>query len=865
MNMTRRLQDTMDKVGRGQASIDDVIDELHRGLQADGYEVSREAVRETILGDRGKLDQIHQRRDQRRQNTQQRQQQRRQESRQQKSEQLDLFGGMDPKTKGIVENDMKRREMIPGEPTAKGQKRGWYDMAIEDPVYREMGVIAGWALIKLPKALGLGAKDFGQFVWDQIKTVDASDEYYPGARTFGGERTYKALEGGVKRDYKNWKFFFGQERGKAVGAMLKARREYGEESEAFKRASRRIVMLDRMNALRGGPGLSQLIMDDFMTRYGSWEKFLDTLENRPDQIITDLAMLPWLKGTKVGRILQRADMENLPETLGMARRALLNPDAGGGQTIDDISVAGAVESLRTRADGLMFNTDMLNDFIITARGNRITDAALVQILTDPLFTPDVMDAHLNSMAQYALLDPTLLPTGISLRDLSSRPVRALGHAVEMVEHYRQNINPDTLVEYEDLARIHANAGHSHMGDHVNFLMSDELTQSALEGRLAELQGMDAWTPNQSVLSAIESYRAFRPDINDDPALLDYFARLTAEYGVPKASILRFLLDPNMTRAKINDAMEGIIAGQGLIAGAYRGTEIGRSYIEGIKPLVLDLNPNVTGGRLDHFLRMLDYVNEGDPGRIDYGDVLEVLADGNLNDSLLDYNARSLRDFGSLDELMVPWASSDTPDWAVPPAQRAPDADITGADDAPKVHGEGDLELTPEQKQEVDDFLAEMTKTLAENGVIKESDITPGGEFWNMFQEWKKDRYKLKPVEEIGAGERFPKPTTEKIAMPENQFDEQISDDFYKNSQIKPSANVSKTFDEYTIKNAIKMIEYNRSRAKEGYGDLQSPKARSEYRFEAYERDNIGYGDHMGYYTLYVHGNELRMRRTGGYE
>ena len=89
----------------------------------------------------------------------------------------------------------------------------------------------------------------------------------------------------------------------------------------------------------------------------------------------------------------------------------------------------------------------------------------------------------------------------------------------------------------------------------------------------------------------------------------------------------------------------------------------------------------------------------------------------------------------------------------------------------------------------------------------------------------------------------------------------LSDNFYLNSDIKPTKATSELFEKKTINMAIKMIEYSRQRKEQGY-DIP-PRSDREYRIEAKGiSPQGGTVEHMGYFILYRHGNQLRFERIG---
>lgn len=134
--------------------------------------------------------------------------------------------------------------------------------------------------------------------------------------SFGAALMGKQLSSMLKADFDH---FWDTDKLETVREVMAARRAYGENSPAFQQASRK---LSRQNKAFAQKSLSMSVMGDYMSRYGSWEQFADTLYNRPDKIFVDLADFGAFKALGISKILAKATPNNLKMIVEQTEDAL---------------------------------------------------------------------------------------------------------------------------------------------------------------------------------------------------------------------------------------------------------------------------------------------------------------------------------------------------------------------------------------------------------------------------------------------------------------------------------------------------------------------------------------------------------------
>lgn len=189
-------------------------------------------------------------------------------------------------------------------------------------VYRFTKRMANMAFWKWPKSAALGAKEFGMEIYDLFRVVDASQWYYPGARTFGFEKLFREAMPFVKRDIQAWKDErWAKHKYDLLRNEMRIKKLLGQMTpmDEYRLSQSRKQMQRMIQARRNTMGLERMMNQELLSRWGSTEKLLHALENRPDKILRDIADLSMLEATDLAVILRRSTPDNLPEVLDEAR------------------------------------------------------------------------------------------------------------------------------------------------------------------------------------------------------------------------------------------------------------------------------------------------------------------------------------------------------------------------------------------------------------------------------------------------------------------------------------------------------------------------------------------------------------------
>ena len=138
-------------------------------------------------------------------------------------------------------------------------------------------------------------------------------------KNFGAAILARKVAPMIKTDFDH---FYDEDKLQVVRDMLAARKVYGEDSDAFKIASDK---LSAQNKEFAQSSLSMSVMKDYMSRYGSWDKFTETLYNRPDKILVDIADL-WTPKLPAGLAmkLRRATPDNWRDVVVDVEKDLRN-------------------------------------------------------------------------------------------------------------------------------------------------------------------------------------------------------------------------------------------------------------------------------------------------------------------------------------------------------------------------------------------------------------------------------------------------------------------------------------------------------------------------------------------------------------
>ena len=165
----------------------------------------------------------------------------------------------------------------------------------------------------LPLAFGKGSLEAITGLLGLMDTTDASHRFYPGAKTFAFEELFHrwATENTPPPEVEHAK--------KMTFHWQKEFERTGQGEWRWHHAAQRWRKLhDEWERTRKQP-VKEAILSDIFGKYESLDAFRKVLDERPDKIVTDLAMIPALKHTKLGKILQRADAGNVMETLTEAK------------------------------------------------------------------------------------------------------------------------------------------------------------------------------------------------------------------------------------------------------------------------------------------------------------------------------------------------------------------------------------------------------------------------------------------------------------------------------------------------------------------------------------------------------------------
>ena len=617
-----------------------------------------------------------------------------------------------------------------------------------------------------------------------------------------------------------------------------AARAYGLDSEQYKQAS---TVMARRNEQWAQSSFSMAMMNDFLSKYGSWDKFGDTLYNRPDQILLDIADIGMIEFTDLARILRRATPDNVGEVIDEARGYIATHYTSP-TPYQEILKSGVLKPKRdvTRKGGVMIREEI-----------EVGDDQYVFFSIGDKYSPSYWRTHgfayqVDDLIENygALVGPELLFDYGKIRD---EIVRSNIPPAQRMDAYKQRI---AALQAEK--RLSGDEARKHIeevierGDEIEIdeleilVPKDVLVEdAAMHGRTEDVQRFEPRGPisqlHEGGGGTGEGRRAFRGQPNR------YF--WNSEVLDEASFTERLQRDWQITAEEAQQVIE-----------------------------LYDTSVNISDPVLQQFLQT--------------GDSDQLLSNlGRRTEQWL--GDRAEHEIG----LAAPWrertgiempdvVTSLDPEWRQRAGTSSPGAQM----------GESSLDLTPDDMDDIDEFLQEVQGLLDDDDLIRESgkpyrigerewtdaeldaleqDLEEGSilsaddlqsiEGYDQLERRLDRRWAIgrnATREERRGGRRQTTEPRRKHSMIQNRWDEAISDDFYRNSEITPSRPVTKNFDEKTIRTAIKMIEYSRSRRDAGYGDLLPPRADREYRFKVYTSPDSS----PGLFTLYTHGNQLRMHQ-----
>ena len=185
---------------------------------------------------------------------------------------------------------------------------------------------ATWLPGRAIPAVGKGIGEFAGDMWSMLNTVDAEHIYGTDPvtgkpkKTFGADLAGRQLFGMLKSDFDA---FWDKDQQQILADYQTALRAFGPDAEVTQMASQRLA---ERNKEWSESSFSMAMINDFLSKYGNWEAFGDTLYNRPDKILVDLADLGVVKGPQLAGILRRATPNNVASVVDEARTALKQID-----------------------------------------------------------------------------------------------------------------------------------------------------------------------------------------------------------------------------------------------------------------------------------------------------------------------------------------------------------------------------------------------------------------------------------------------------------------------------------------------------------------------------------------------------------
>ena len=195
-----------------------------------------------------------------------------------------------------------------------------------------IGKAAKWLPMKAVPAIGKGIGEAASDFYNLFNTVEdptlgIDPVTQQPRKNFGAVLVARQLFPMLKTDFDA---FWDKDRLQVVRDMMAARAVYGEDSPAFAAASKKLAAQNREWAQSS---FSMAMMSDYLTRYGSWEKFGETIYDRPDKILMDLADFGAFKAFSphLASILRKATPDNVYSVIDEAQLYIkgLDPNKQG--------------------------------------------------------------------------------------------------------------------------------------------------------------------------------------------------------------------------------------------------------------------------------------------------------------------------------------------------------------------------------------------------------------------------------------------------------------------------------------------------------------------------------------------------------
>ena len=178
---------------------------------------------------------------------------------------------------------------------------------------------ATWLPGRAIPAVGKGIGEFAGDMWSMLNTVDAEHIYGTDPvtgkpkKTFGADLAGRQLFGMLKSDFGA---FWDKDQQQILADYQTALRAFGPEAEVTRIASQRLA---ERNKEWSENSFSMAMIKDFNQKYGGWSAFSDTLYDRPDKILVDLADVGAIKLTPLAGILRKATKGNALSVIDEAR------------------------------------------------------------------------------------------------------------------------------------------------------------------------------------------------------------------------------------------------------------------------------------------------------------------------------------------------------------------------------------------------------------------------------------------------------------------------------------------------------------------------------------------------------------------
>lgn len=246
---------------------------------------------------------------------------------------------------------------------------GWTEQEIKDLAWQSK--IARWPEKKLGPALAMGVTEAWQDFAFLFQTAETDIDPVTGQprERKGADLMLWQIQRMLINDFKHW-----WEQGvlqKNQVAYNHASRTFGPNDPATLEALERIRHTNQQWASQS---FVINMVSEYLSRYGSWDKFADTLYNRPDKILVDLA--DFVPAPPLAAIFRKAKVSNIYDVAGEAREWLrktedfdytdeVNELLGyvdrNENLVPDI-LANPTSPLQNRVDGSMLTNEIIEEW-----------------------------------------------------------------------------------------------------------------------------------------------------------------------------------------------------------------------------------------------------------------------------------------------------------------------------------------------------------------------------------------------------------------------------------------------------------------------------------------------------------------------